>query len=89
MSRYAERDFEKLEAARRQLLSLQEGRSKDEVSVLKQLADTEAAYRTLHAELCQAERTIRTQEQSERSIMEEFIQQRTEHAECLVCISVA
>jgi len=41
--RYAERDFEKLEAARRQLLSLQEGRSKDEVSVLKQLADTEAS----------------------------------------------
>ena len=41
MSRYAERDFEKLEAARRQLLSLQEEQSKDEVSVLKQLADTE------------------------------------------------
>jgi len=39
--RYAERDFEKLEAARRQLLSLQEEQSKDEVSVLKQLADTE------------------------------------------------
>ena len=43
MSRYAERDFEKLEAARRQLLSLQEEHSKDEVSVLKQLADAEVS----------------------------------------------
>ena len=43
MSRYAERDFEKLEAARRQLLSLQEKNSKDEVPVLKQLADAEVS----------------------------------------------
>ena len=43
MSRYAERDFEKLVAARRQLLSLQEEHSKDEVSVIKQLADAEVS----------------------------------------------